>query len=45
MKGWYVCLSFQPIIVIMIDSNELKKFLMFCSSINQKGMYEYLDIP
>jgi hypothetical protein len=44
MKGGYVCLSFQPISVIMIDSNQLNKFLMFCSSMNQKGMHDYLNI-
>jgi hypothetical protein len=38
MKGGYVCLSFQRINVIMNDSNQLNKFWMSCSSINQKGM-------
>jgi hypothetical protein len=44
MKKGYVCLSFQSINVIMDDSNELNKFWMFCSGINQKGMQDYLDI-
>jgi hypothetical protein len=44
MKGGYVCSSFQLINVIMIDSNQLNKFWMSCSSINQKGMHDYLDI-
>ncbi len=30
---------------IMIDSNQLNKIWMFCSSINQKGMHDYLNIP
>jgi hypothetical protein len=38
MKGGYVCLKFQRIDVIMNDSNQLNKFLMSCSSINQKEM-------
>jgi hypothetical protein len=38
MKGGYVCLSFQPINVIMNDSNQLNKFWTSYSSINQKGM-------
>jgi hypothetical protein len=38
MKGGYVCLIFQPINVIMNDSDQLNKFLMSCSSINQKRM-------
>jgi hypothetical protein len=45
MKGGYVCLNFQPISVIMIYSNQLNKFWMFYSSINRKGMHDYLDIP
>jgi hypothetical protein len=45
MKGGYVCLGFQPISVIMNDSNQLNKFWMSYSSINQKGMQYYLDIP
>jgi hypothetical protein len=45
MKGGYVCLGFQPISVIMIDSNQLNKFWMSCSSINQKGMHDHLNIP
>jgi hypothetical protein len=38
MKGGCVCLGFQPISVIMIDSNQLNKNWMSCSNINQKGM-------
>jgi len=38
MKRGYVCLGFQPINVIMNDLNQLNKFWMSCSSINQKGM-------
>jgi hypothetical protein len=38
MNGEYVCLDFQPINVIMNDSNQLNKFWMSCSSINKKGM-------
>jgi len=34
MKGGYVCLSFQPIDVKKIDSNQLNKFWMSYSSIN-----------
>jgi hypothetical protein len=45
MKVGYVCLGFQPISVIMNDSNQLNKFWMSYSSINQKGMQYYLDIP
>ncbi len=45
MKGGYVSLNFQPINVIMNDSNQLNKFWMSYSSINQKGMHDYLDIP
>jgi hypothetical protein len=45
MKGGYVCLGFQPINVIMNDSNQLNKFWMSCSNINKKGMQDYLDIP
>jgi len=45
MKRGYECLGFQPISVIMIDSNQLNKFWMSCSSINQKGMHDYLNIP
>jgi hypothetical protein len=37
MKGGYVCLSFQPINVIMNYSNQLNNFWMFYSNINQKG--------
>jgi hypothetical protein len=44
MKGGYECLGFQPIDVIMNDSNQLNKFLMSYSNINQKGMYDYFDI-
>jgi hypothetical protein len=43
MKWGYVCLGFQPINVIMIDSNQLNKFWMSYSSINQKGMQDYVD--
>ncbi len=45
MKGGYVYLSFQPINFIMNDSNQLNKFWMFYSSINQKGMRDHFDIP
>jgi hypothetical protein len=45
MKEGYVCLGFQPMNVIMNDSNQLIFFLMSYSSINQKGMQDYLDIP
>ncbi len=38
MKEGYVCWGFQPINVIMDDSNQLNKILMSYSSINQKGM-------
>jgi len=44
MKEEYVCLSFQPINVIMNDSNQLNNFWMSCSNINQKGMQNYFDI-
>jgi hypothetical protein len=44
MKGGYVCLGFQSISVIMNDSNELNKFRISCSSINKKGMQNYLNI-
>jgi len=44
MKWGYVCLGFQPINVIMNDSNQLNKFWMSYSSINQKGMQDYVDI-
>jgi hypothetical protein len=44
MKGGYVCLGFQPINVIMNDSNQLNAFWMSCLSINQKEMHDYLDI-
>jgi hypothetical protein len=43
MKGGYVYLSFQPINVIMNDSNQLNKFWMSYSNINQKGMQDYLN--
>jgi len=43
MKWGYVCLGFQPINVIMNDSNQLNKFWMSYSSINQKGMQDYVD--
>jgi hypothetical protein len=33
MKGGYVCLGFQPIYVIMNDSNQLNKFWMSYSNI------------
>ncbi len=45
MKGGYVCLNFQPINVIMNDLNQFHKFWMSYSSINQKGMQDYLNIP
>jgi hypothetical protein len=45
MKGGYVCLGCQPINVIMNDSNQLNYFLMSCSSINQKGMHDYMTFP
>jgi len=38
MKKGYVCLGFQPINVTTNDSNQLNKFWMSCSNINQKGM-------
>jgi hypothetical protein len=38
MKGGYVSLGFQPINVIMNDSNQLNKFWMSCLNIKQKGM-------
>jgi hypothetical protein len=44
MKGGYVCLGFQPIYVVMNDSNQLNKIWMSCSSINPKGMHDYFDI-
>jgi len=44
MKGGYVCLGFQSINVIMSDSNQLNKFWMIFSSINQKRIHDYLDI-
>jgi hypothetical protein len=45
MKEGYVCLRFQSINVIMNDSNQLNKFWMVSSSINQKGTHDYLNIP
>jgi hypothetical protein len=45
MKGGHVYLGFQPINVMMNDSNQLNKFWMSCSSINQKGMQDYLNNP
>jgi hypothetical protein len=45
MKGGNICLCFQLINVIMNDSNQLNKFWMSCSNINQKGMQDYFDIP
>jgi hypothetical protein len=44
MKGGCVCLNFQPISVIMNDSNQLNKFRMSFSSLHQKGMQDYIDI-
>jgi hypothetical protein len=44
MKGGSICLSFQPINVIMNTSNQLNKLWMFCSNITQKGMEDYFDI-
>jgi hypothetical protein len=44
MKEEYVCLGFQPINVIMNESNQLNNFSMSCSNINQKGMQNYFDI-
>jgi hypothetical protein len=38
MIGGYVCLCLQLISVIINDPNQLNKFWMPCSSINQKGM-------
>jgi hypothetical protein len=38
IKERYVCLSFQPINVIMNDSSQLNKFWISCSNINKKGM-------
>jgi len=45
MKEGYVCLSFQPVSVIMSDVNQLNKFWMFCLSINQKRMQDYKTFP
>jgi hypothetical protein len=45
MKVGYVHLGSQPISVIMNDSNQLNTFLMSCSSINQKGMHDYMTFP
>jgi hypothetical protein len=42
MKRGYVFLGSQTISVIMNDSNQLNKFLMSCSRINQKGMHDYM---
>ncbi len=44
MKRGYVCLVFQPLSVVMHDSNQLNKFWMSCSSINQKRLQEYKTI-
>jgi hypothetical protein len=44
MKKRYGCLGFQPINVMMNDSNQLNFFWMSCLSINQKGIQDYLDI-
>ncbi len=44
-KGGYVCLSFQPINIIMNDLNQLNCFWISCSSINQKRIHDYFDIP
>jgi hypothetical protein len=38
MKGGYAYFGFQPINFMMNDSNQLNKFWMSCSSINQKGL-------
>jgi hypothetical protein len=38
MKGGNIYLCFQPINFIMNDSNQLNKFWMSCSNINEKGM-------
>jgi len=45
MKGGYVCLRFQLISVIMNYSNQLNKFWMLYSGINQKGMQNYNMLP
>ncbi len=45
MKGGYVCVCFQPINVIINDSNQLNIFWMSYSSIDQKRMQENFDIP
>jgi hypothetical protein len=45
MEEGYVYLNFQPINVIINDSNQLNNVSMFCSNINQKGMQDYLNIP
>jgi len=45
MEEGYVYLNFQPINVIINDSNQLNNVWMFCSNINQKGMQDYLNIP
>jgi hypothetical protein len=40
-----IYIGVQPINVIMNDSNQLNKFWMSCSSINQKQMEDSLNIP
>jgi hypothetical protein len=36
MKRGYVCVGFQPISVIMNDSNQLNKFWISCSNMKKK---------
>jgi hypothetical protein len=43
MKGGYAGLGFQRINFIVNDSNQLNKFWISCSSINQKGTYVKLE--
>jgi len=45
MKGGSACLKFQLISAIMNYSNQLNKFWMSNSSINQKGMQDYKMFP
>jgi hypothetical protein len=42
MEGRYVCFGFQSMNVITNDSNQLIFFWMSYSSINQKGMQDYM---
>jgi uncharacterized protein YcgL (UPF0745 family) len=45
MNKKYICLGFQLINVIMNNLNQLNKICMFYSSINQKGMQDYANVP